>query len=68
MKRTRVFDNAQLVDAFTRSKIGDKFYVVSLGAMDKRSEQNRVYACATVAKKQLAMRKFRDGWKATVIE
>jgi hypothetical protein len=67
MKRTYVFDNAQLTEAFSRSKIGDKFYVTD-ATDNKRSEQNRVYACATVAKKQLAMRKFREGWKATVIE
>jgi len=62
MKRTHVFTNEQLTDALKRDTLGGKYFVKD------KNEQSRAYACASCAGRQLAMRKFRDGWKATVIE
>jgi hypothetical protein len=61
MKRTRGFNDEQLNEAFRRAKLGDTFYVIG------ESEQKRCYAAAKFAGRQLSMRRFRGGWKATVI-
>jgi hypothetical protein len=61
MKRAKVFDVPQLTKAFIRGKVGDKFFV-------EQSDNKRVYSCATHAGRQISMRKFRDGFKATILE
>jgi hypothetical protein len=72
MMRTHVFNDEQLTTAFKRAKVGDKFLVVGPVGMDgkrhPRSEQNRAYSCASCAGRQIVMRKYRDGWKATILE
>jgi hypothetical protein len=62
MKRTKVFNDEQLNEAFRRSKVGDKFYVIG------EVEQKRCYAAAKFAGRKISMRLFREGWKATVFE
>lgn len=61
MKRTKVFGNSDLNEAFRRAALGDTFYVIGI------DEQKRAYAAAKFAGRQLSMRRFREGWKATVI-
>jgi hypothetical protein len=63
MKRTKVFNAAQLTEAFQRSKRADTFLVSK-----ENGEQKRVYAAATFAGRKIAMRKIKGGWKATVLE
>ena len=69
MIRTSVLADMLLTEAFGRANIGDKFFVGSRNGQTRdKSEQNRAYSCASCAGRQITMRKFRDGWKATVIE
>ena len=63
MKRSTALNDEQLTEAFRRAAIGEQFYV-----MGNKSEQNRAYSCAGCVGRQIAMRKFRQGWKATVIK
>lgn len=67
MMRTHVFNAEELTTAFKRAKVGDQFMVVGKKLHD-RSEQNRAYSCAACAGRPLVMRKYRDGWKATILE
>lgn len=70
MKRSHVFTDQQLTEIFKRASLGEKLYVVRIdgGEASNKAEQNRVYQAASFAGRQIAMRKFREGWKATVIE
>lgn len=69
MMRTCVFTDEQLEEAFRRAKPLDKFHVLPKYLNgNPKSEQNRVYKAASAAKRQITMRVFRRGWKATVIE
>jgi hypothetical protein len=68
MMRTHVFTAEELTTAFKRAKVGDKFLVAAKEGKSRESEQNRVYSCASCAGRQIVMRKYRDGWKATILE
>jgi hypothetical protein len=63
MKRTQVFDEAELTRVLQQAKRGEQFRIKDA------AERKRVYQCATCAGRQISTRHIKDGeFKATVIE
>lgn len=62
MKHCKPLSSEQLTEAFRKAKFADTFFMLG------EDERKRAFNCAAYAGRKIATRKFKDGFRATVVE